>query len=404
MKVVVCGAGIAGLALAERLDAAGAEVVVLEKAPAPRPGGYMIDFFGPGYDAAEAAGVLPRILELGYRIEEVAYCDASGRRRAGLRLGRFARAAGGRLVSVTRPDLERALRERLSARVDVRFARTIARVDNGAAGVRVTVDDGAVLDADLLVGCDGIHSAVRALVFGPQDRYLRYLGLHTAAFSFDDPAVHAAVDGRFCMTDTPHRAMGFYGLRDGRVAAFTVHRAPDPALPADAAAALRREYGTLGWIAPRALEACPPSGEVYYDQVAQVVAPAWSRGRVALLGDAAYAVSLLAGQGASLAVAGAYVLAEQLARSASVDAALAAYESALRPVVLDRQEAGRRGARWFLPATRTRLRLRRAALALAGLPLADRLAATAIAGKPSALVTELAAGRPDRRGGLFPTT
>ncbi|OJF16029.1 FAD-dependent monooxygenase [Couchioplanes caeruleus] len=394
MKVIICGAGIAGLSLAQRLDASGAEVIVVEKAPAPRTGGYMIDFFGPGYDAAEATGVLPRILERGYRIDEVAYCDTSGNRRAGLRLGRFARAAGGRLVSVMRPDLEQALREQLSARVDVRFASTVTQVDDRTDGVRVTLHDGTTLAADLLVGCDGIHSVVRALVFGPEERYLRYLGLHTAAFSFDDPAVHAAVAGRFCMTDTPQRAMGFYGLRDGRVAVFTVHRTGDPVLPDDAGAALRREYGTLGWLAPRALAACPPSTEVYYDQVAQAVVPAWSRGRVALLGDAAYAVSLLAGQGASLAVAGAYLLGEHLARSASVEAALAAYEGALRPIVLDRQEAARRGVRWFLPATRTELRLRRAALTLARLPLTDRLAATAVVGKPTALVADLAAGRP----------
>jgi 2-polyprenyl-6-methoxyphenol hydroxylase-like FAD-dependent oxidoreductase len=99
--------------------------------------------------------------------------------------------------------------------------------------------------------------------------------------------------------------MGFYGLRGRRVAAFAVHSVPTSTLPSDTRDALRHEYAGLGWIVPRALAACPASEQVYYDQVAQVVMPSWSRARVALVGDAAYPVSLLAGQGAALAIAGA---------------------------------------------------------------------------------------------------
>lgn len=390
MKVVICGAGIAGLALAQRLAGLNVKVTVLEKASGPRTSGYMIDFFGSGYDAAEAMGVLPRIVELGYNVEELAYCDDSGRGRARLRIGQFAKAAGGRVASIMRPDLERALREHLPPTVETRFATTITAVDNRSDGVMMRLSDGSTLTADLLVGCDGIHSTVRALVFGPEREFLRYLGFHTAAFSFTDPAVHAEVGGRFCMTDTPHRAMGFYGLRGGQVAVFAVHPSDEPSLPTDPRAALRHEYRNLGWITPRALAACPPSEQVYYDQVAQAVVPCWSRGRVTLVGDAAYAVSLLAGQGASLAIAGAYVLAEQLARSMSVETALAAYESALRPIVRNKQEAARRGVRWFVPATRTQLRLRHVALALARLPFTDRLVASALVGKPTALIANLA--------------
>jgi 2-polyprenyl-6-methoxyphenol hydroxylase-like FAD-dependent oxidoreductase len=108
-----------------------------------------------------------------------------------------------------------------------------------------------------------------------------------------------------------------------------------------------------------------------------------------LLGDAAYAVSLLAGQGAALAVAGAYVLGEHLARAASIEAALAGYEQALRPVVLDKQETARTGVRWFVPSTRGQWRLRRAAFAAARLPLADRLLAVALVGKPTAIIADL---------------
>jgi 2-polyprenyl-6-methoxyphenol hydroxylase-like FAD-dependent oxidoreductase len=393
MKVVVCGAGITGLALAQRLASHDIDVLVVDKAPGPRPQGYMMDFFGPGYDAADAMGVLPRILELGYRVEEFGYRDETGRRRARMSLAKLAGVVDGRLASIMRPDLERTLREHVPARVELCYATSVAHVDNRPEGVTVTLTDGRRIDADLLVGADGIHSTVRRQVFGPEQQFLRRLGFHTAAYTFHDPQVHAEVAGQFCLTDTINRQMGFYGLRGGAVAAFAVHRSADPGLPADPRETLRREYATLGWVVPRALAACPPPDQVYYDQVAQIEMPAWSRGRVVLAGDAAHAVSLLAGQGASLGIAGAYLLAEHLAQELApagrIDTALARYEQAMRPVVIEKQQVARSGSRWFLPSTRGRLRVRRTALALARLPVVDRYVAAALIGKSSAVITNL---------------
>ncbi|GGY07987.1 hypothetical protein [Streptomyces anandii] len=102
-----------------------------------------------------------------------------------------------------RPDLELALRERLSLAVGLRFGVGPARIDTGAYGARLTLTDGRALDADLLVGAEGIHSAVRSLVFGQESRFVRHPGYHTAAFTFDDPEAHAELGDRFCLTDRP---------------------------------------------------------------------------------------------------------------------------------------------------------------------------------------------------------
>ncbi|WJK42679.1 FAD-dependent monooxygenase [Solwaraspora sp. WMMA2056] len=394
MKAVICGAGIAGLALAHRLDAAGWSVTVLEQAAAPRTEGYMIDFFGPGYDVLDRMGLLPQLQEHGYRVQALTYRDERGRRRASLSYARFAEMVDGRLTSIMRPDLERILRHALPERVALRFDSRLTRIDHRSDRVDATTADGTVHRADLLIGADGIHSTVRRLVYGGERHFLRYLGFHTAAWVFDDPAVRAEIGDEFALTDSTRRQLGCYALRDGRVAAFAVHHSSDPTLPADPRAALHQEYADLGWIVPQALAACPPADEIYYDQVAQIDLPYWNHGRVVLVGDACQAVSLLAGQGASLAVAGAQTLADELTRAlgttpdptAAADPTLLAtalrrYETAMRPVITDKQQVARRGARWFVPQRQWWLRARRVALAAAGLPGVDRMIVGAMVGR-----------------------
>ncbi|WP_017537556.1 FAD-dependent monooxygenase [Nocardiopsis halophila] len=385
MKALISGAGIAGLAAAHRLAHHGWQVTVLDKAPGPRPQGFMIDFFGPGHDAARTMGLLPAIEQAGHRFRDAAFVDEHGRVRATAPFSAFAQATGG-LVSILRPDLEHVLRQALPETVELRYGARVTGARTAPDGAAARLHDGTDLEADLLIGADGIHSPVRRALFGDTPDHLRHLGFHTAAYTFHDPHVHEHVRDRFFLTDTTGAQMGLYGLGNGLIAAFIVFRTQDTHLPHDPRAALRSACSGLGWLVPRALRACPEPDRIYYDHVAQTHVPSWSSGRAVLVGDSAYAVSLLAGQGASLAVGGAYTLAEHLARAATPELGLAAYERAWRPVAEQRRRAALRTAHWFLPRSRTRLHARRLMLGLLALPGTGRLMTRMLTGKPAAHV------------------
>lgn len=387
MKALICGAGIAGLALAHRLHHHGWEVQVVDQAPGPREQGYMIDFFGPGYEALTAMGLRPSLRRFASSVESFRYIDSRGRTTVSVDYTLFARALDGEIASIMRPALERMLRESLNDQVDIRYDVTIDRI----SGDRAELSDGTAVEADVIVGADGIHSHVRSLVFGPERDHLRYLGMHTGAYVFHDPAVFEQVRGQFVLTETLNRQLGLYGLDAGRVAVFAVHRTEDARLPEDPREALRRTYTGMGDLVERAVANCPPPEAVYYDQVAQIDAPRWTDGRVALVGDAAYAVSLIAGQGASLGVAGAYLLAERLHTATSVQGGLTDYERRWSPVIRATQQAARdRVTEWFLPTSSARLLARRWGFRAMRLPGLDRLLVGPLFPKNHRNVAELA--------------
>ena len=165
-----------------------------------------------------------------------------------------------------------------------------------------------------------------------------FLGMHASAFVFEDAGACDALAGRFMLMSAPGRQAGFYPIRGGRVATFFAHRMPEARLPASPVQALEQHYGHLGWLIPTALRQARQLSNIYYDSVSQVRLTRWSFGRIALVGDACQAVSLVAGQGASLAMNAAHVLSEELLNAhSSIEEALARYETRLRPLIERKQ-------------------------------------------------------------------
>ena len=389
MKAIVVGAGIAGLVAARQLGLAGWDVDLLERSRGPRPDGYMMDFFGPGVEASEKIGLYPRLAAAAYHVKAAEYVDEAGQTTAHLDYEKFSRLAGGKVLTLLRPDMERAALAALGdvppGRVHVRYGVRVsgAWTDGDGGHAIVTDASGAELDADVLIGADGIHSGIRDSVFGPERSYLRPLGMRAAAYIVSDAELNARFRNRFILTDSIGRSAGIYGLRSGQVAVFLVY--PDKVeTPWDARVGtlqerLAREFSGLGAAMDRLLKLCPE--DPYDDVVAQIVMPGWHRGRVTLVGDACGAVSLLAGQGGSLAIAGATLLGEVLGPVSSpqgISPALDVFEQRWRPVVEVAQTSGRRAAATFLPAGRAQRFLRRWVIRAANVPGIDRLVARQI--------------------------
>jgi 2-polyprenyl-6-methoxyphenol hydroxylase-like FAD-dependent oxidoreductase len=364
MRILVVGAGLAGLTLALCLERKGHDAIVLERSPCLRGAGYMIDFFGSGYDAAERLGLLAELNAIHYPIARLSFLTRDGTPRFDVSYETMRQLLGGRHFNFMRGDLERVLFDSLR-RTQVRFGSTVDSFAQRDDDIEVTLSDGSKERADLLVGADGIHSRIRSLAFGEENLFVRQLGYHTAAFVFDDPDMQAEIGDAFATLTVPRRQVALYPIRGGKVATFWVHKSDAiPKASAEAAAKeLREVYRDLGWLIPKVLDRGEESKSTYLDTVAQVIMSRWSVGRVVLLGDACHCVSLLAGQGASMALGGAYVLAEEIERSrADIPTALARYEQRMRPAILKKQKAGRNIARWFVPENRVRLAVRDAVM------------------------------------------
>ncbi|MGP4097019.1 FAD-dependent oxidoreductase [Nonomuraea sp. KM90] len=365
MKALICGAGIAGLTLAWHLERAGWEVELVERAPAFRDGGYMIDFYGPGHEVAERMGLRSRLLRSRYPVNELSYVDRDGRQSSRLSLTTGMEG----VISLLRADLARAVAE--DVRAPTTYGTTVEAAEQDTAGVSVRLTDGTIRRVDLLVGADGARSRVRELAFG--DVTPRYLGHQVAAYILADAKLSRRVGTRYQMLTEPGLMAGAYALRDDRLALLFLRREPDPALPADPAADLRRHFGGRGWILPEVLARCPGPPELYHDLVTQVEMERWHRGRIVLVGDACQAVSLFAGHGASMAMAGAWVLADELSAGGDLPGALARYQGRMAPAIAEVQRFGRRFVRWMAPSNRWRIVARDLIFRLAALPGGGRL-------------------------------
>ncbi|MGE5159730.1 MAG: FAD-binding domain [Gemmatimonas sp.] len=374
--ILISGAGIAGPTLAFWLKAAGFEPTLVERAGVLRGGGYVIDFWGLGYDIAERMGLLAAVNRDGYHVRELCIVDDAGRRLAGFGTKVFAELTNGRYVTLQRSRLSGLLFDKIDGRVESIFGDEIVAIEEQPDCVRIELKHAGERRFDLVIGADGLHSVVRKLAFGPQAQFERHLGYVVAAF--EAYGYRPRDEDVYLMYGQPGRMAGRFTLREDRTLFLLVFAADDASLPEtpDAQRArLRKVYGRGGWECAQMLTELDRTDELYFDRVSQIRMPNWSRGRVALIGDAAFCVSLLAGQGSALAMISAYVLAGELAAAhGRYQEAFARYDALLRSYIDRKQRGAERFAGAFAPKTRAGLLFRNLVIRTFAIPGLARFA------------------------------
>lgn len=353
-NVLISGAGISGLTLAYWLQKRGFSATIIEKRPDLRERGYMIDFYGSGFDVAEKMNLIDqlRTSSARYPILKLTFVNNEGKPRAILDVEKFRKLLKHRYFPLMRGDLETVIYDSVKDLVPIRFRTTINQLDVQPDSVQVELSDGANEKYDLVIGADGIHSNVRRLLWGEEDRFSHFLGFYVAS---------GVIDNFFDTQDTfyghfePNVQTTVYSIGNKQLAAFFAFKSErlnsrDREGQMDV---LRKRFGNLGWVVPQLVERTEQSDDFFFDAVAQIQIDPWHHDRVALVGDACQCLTLLAGQGASMGMAGAFLLAEELYKAdGDNNVAFPAYQQRLKPEIHRRQKEARGLAGSFVPANK----------------------------------------------------
>lgn len=344
--VLICGAGIAGTVLAYRLACAGLRPTVVERSAGLRQAGNAVDLRGPAVEVMADMGVLVELEARATQLGEFFRIDSSGKR-----VFTMAPEVIGGEIELLRTELNAVLFDAAQTGVEYRFGESIRSLHDRGDGVAVTFDSGRRGDFGLVIGADGLHSRTRALAFGPETEFVRHLGCYQAHFTTDNIlGLHNAG----LLFNRPGRSLGCYTVHQNRelvIGLFfeSAQRAYDRADVAAQRHWINRTFDGMGWRAAELLEAMQACDDFYFDAIAQVALASPYRGRVALVGDAAYGPSLLSGMGATLAIVGAAVLADELScRSGDHRQAFARYEARIRDMTRLSQELARASLGWFI--------------------------------------------------------
>jgi 2-polyprenyl-6-methoxyphenol hydroxylase-like FAD-dependent oxidoreductase len=354
--VLISGASIAGPALAFWLARYGIDVTVVEKASSLRGGGYPIDVRGTAIEAVERMGLYAQMRAAHVDTQSIGFVEANGAVVAKIDPEAITGGVRGKDIEIRRGDIATTLYAATKDTANYKFNDSIAALEDHAEGVNVTFVSGDTATYDIVVGADGLHSNTRSLVFGDESQFERYIGFCFAGFTM--PNTFGLDRGALAYTLPGKNAVVYATNDDGPAFAFLVFKYPTSPFRKSLTDAEKRNLtasmfeGVNGWIVPQMVEAMRKAEDLFFDSVSQIYMPVWSKGRVVLAGDAAHATSFMSGQGSSMALVGAYVLAGEIATKADYSSAFEAYEKLVRPFVEMNQALVDKGKRTMVPDTK----------------------------------------------------
>jgi 2-polyprenyl-6-methoxyphenol hydroxylase-like FAD-dependent oxidoreductase len=354
--VLISGAGVAGLALAFLLRGMGFDPVVVERAPAPRDGGQAVDLRGAAIEVAQRMGILEAVRAARTGTRGMSYVDAAGNRLASVD-GAFG-VIDRQDVEIVRGDLVNILHDVAKDGVEYIFDDSITSLTDDPDGVTVTFERSPSRRFGLVVGADGLHSRVRHLAFGPESNFIDHLGLYLSVFTVPNDL---SLDHWQLIHVTPGKSVTVTAARGNREARAIFFFASEP-LHYDyrdrdqQQELLASAFVHEGWEVPELLRAMRETPEFYFDSVSQVRMTSWTTGRITLVGDAGYCPSPLSGQGSSIALVGAYVLASEIfGAKGDLGRALAGYQHTMENFVERNQAIAKGNAKRFTPTSRRQI-------------------------------------------------
>ncbi|WJK12396.1 FAD-dependent monooxygenase [Pseudomonas fluorescens] len=386
-KILVTGASIAGPALAYWLSRQGMDVTVVERAPAFRDGGQTIDVRGAGREVVRRMGLEDLIRANTTHEQGIAFVDRDNQTKAFIGVDAFDGDGPIAELEILRGELAKLLIQHSEDRVTYRFGDSIESIEDDGEQVHVRFEQGGEQVYDLVIVAEGMGSTTRNQVFGDEVKR-RPLDLYTAYFTVP----RQPSDGQ---------VMRWYNIPGGRCvclrpdnlgttrAFLSFQQAPsgyEKLAQDEQKSLLKKLFADAGWETPRVLAALDDTTDLYLEAVGQVKMPRWSKGRIALLGDAAYCASPISGMGTSLGLCGAYVLAGELGRYADHRQAFAAYETLMRPFVAQAQSVPKFAPRLASPHSRLGIALGHAVLRMATAPGLKTLFGKILSPKADAIV------------------
>ncbi|MFF0225878.1 FAD-dependent monooxygenase [Streptomyces sp. NPDC004629] len=363
MKILVSGAGMAGLATGMDLTATGHDVTVIERAQHLRTNGSPIDIRGEALDVAENMGILRQLQDSRVSTTDLSeFIDGAGNVIAALPVHEINDTDDD--IEIAREDLARILHAGLDEHTPVVFGESIRSLHDDGTGIDVVFASGKTDRFDLVVGADGMHSITRRLTFGPEEDYLEHLGFYVALT--DLPSARGEA-GSNPFLNWPGHMIGIARYKNEALGVLNFRHDWIDYDYHDLDVQKQILFDAFGdhheWRVPEILDAVARDPELYFDSVSQIHMDDWAKGRVVLVGDAAHCASNLSGRGASLAVLGAWRLAQALRdHPDDLDSVYEQYEVLHRPSVDKAQAFARLGGDLVMPATQEALELRNARL------------------------------------------